>query len=247
MPIAGHLTIGQLRQLLNSTEREPSRRARLFEPFGGRRAEVVNRLTDAVLAFIVNEGAALRKAKVLDYGCGVMPYAEAFTLAGARLTGADIGDNQYAHVRIAAEGKLPLPDQSVDYVVSFQVLEHVPVPHNYLTEGHRVLKRGGKLFLTTHGLWPYHPTPNDYHRWTRAGLVCELERAGFHVQSVNHILNEYSAAVQCFVMSGDYRGAWKGCRTLVHFITHCVIRLLESWGRHEPQIPAVLCIQGVKL
>jgi len=233
--------------MLRTRELEPSRLARLFEPFGGRRAEVVNRLTDAVLAFIVNEGSALNDAEVLDYGCGIMPYAQAFTLAGARLTGADIGDNQYAQVRIAAEGNLPLPDHSVDYVVSFQVLEHVPLPHNYLKEGHRVLKPGGKLFLTTHGLWPYHPTPTDYQRWTRAGLVWELERTGFRVQSVSHILNEYSAAVQFFAMSGDYRGAWKRCRGLVHFTTHCVIRLLESWCRHEPQIPAVLCVQGVKL
>jgi len=236
-----------LRRLLTSEEVDPARRARLFEPFGGPRAEVVNCLTEAVLAFIVNEGAALKDAAVLDYGCGVMPYARAFTLAGARVLGADIGDNRSAQLRIASDSNLPLVDESVEYVVSFQVLEHVPVPSDYLAEAHRVLKLGGKLFLTTHGLWPYHPTPTDYHRWTRAGLVRELQQAGFEVQLASHILNEYSAAVQFFVMSGDYRGAWRGCRALVHFIAHCVIRLLESCAHHEPELPGVLCIQGVKL
>jgi len=131
--------------------------------------------------------------------------------------------------------------------VSFQVLEHVPVPHDYLKEATRVLKPGGRVFLTTHGPWPYHPTPTHYHRWTKAGLVFELERAGFQIQLVTHILNEYSAAIQHFVTSGYYRGTWRRSGKLVHFVAHCIIRLLESCCHHEPQMPAVLCMRAVKL
>ena len=236
-----------MRRLLSKEELNPERRERLFERFGGPRAAVVRGLTDAVLGFVVKEWESLRGARVLDYGCGVMPYHEAFSLAGAHVVGADIGENKYARVQIPDNGNLPVSSTSFEYVVSFQVLEHVPIPHNYLTEAHRVLKPGGKLFLTTHGVWPYHPTPGDYHRWTREGLVSEVERAGFHVEFINHILNEYSAALQSLVMSAEYHGTLKKFGSLMHPLTHLLILLLERYGRHQPQTPAVICIMGVKL
>lgn len=246
MPTAGHQAIGQLRQLLDKEEQDPKCRDRLFERFGGPRAVVVEGLTNAVLGFIVTEWESLQGARVLDYGCGVMPYRKAFKLAGAKIVGIDIGENRDAQIQIPDKGSLPLSSSSFEYVISVQVLEHVPIPHNYLTEAYRVLKPGGKLFLTTHGVWPYHPTPADYCRWTKAGLVCELERSSFQIESTSHILNEYSAALQTFVMGGDYRGTWKRFRSLVHILTHAVILLLERYGRHDPQIPAVICIVGVK-
>jgi SAM-dependent methyltransferase len=56
-------------------------------------------------------------------------------------------------IRYIAPGdaaSLPIPDQSVDYHVSYTVLEHVPVPalERILTEGNRVLKNDG-LFIHT--------------------------------------------------------------------------------------------------
>ena len=239
--------IGQLRHLLNRKELNPERRRRLFERFGGPRAAVVKGLTEAVLGFVVREWESLRGARVLDYGCGVMPYLEAFSLAGAQVVGADIGDNKYAQVQISDNGSLPVSGSSFEYVVSFQVLEHVPIPHNYLTEAYRVLKSGGRLFLSTHGVWPHHPSPGDYHRWTRDGLVSEVETAGFHVEFIDHILNDYSAALQSFVMSVEYRGTCKKFRSVMHLLTHLLVLLLERYGRHELQTPAVICIMGVKL
>jgi SAM-dependent methyltransferase len=246
MAIVGHPTTGQLHQLLTREELNPERRDRLFGRFGGPRAALVRGLTDAVLRFIVAEWESLHGSRVLDYGCGVMPYYKAFAFAGAEIIGADIGENKYAKIHIPDKGSLPLTNSSFEYVVSFQVLEHVPVPYDYLTEAYRLLKPGGKLFLTTHGVWPYHPTPGDYHRWTREGLAFEMERAGFDVQFTSHLLNDYSAAVQSFVMSGDYRGTWKKMRGLVHLVTHVIILLLERCERHDPQTPAVICILGVR-
>ncbi len=207
---------------------------------------MVKGLTNAVLKFVISEWDALRGARVLDYGCGIMPYSSAFALAAAELIGADIGPNKIAQIRISDEGSLPIVNDSFDYVMSFQVLEHVPIPHDYLTEAYRVLKPGGKLFLMTHGVWPYHPTPGDYHRWTKDGLIDQLGKAGFGVGHVDCILNEYSAALQLLVMSVDYRGAWRRCRKLAHLLTNLTIWLLENRRQHEPQIPAVLCVLGVK-
>lgn len=243
----GSPAIDQLRHRLHQEERDPARRARLFARFGGPRAAVVRGLTDSVLGMVVAEGTGLDGARVLDYGCGVMPYATAFSLAGAEVIGADIGNNPRATTRLSDHGDVPVGDGTFDVVTSFQVLEHVPDPQRYLLEAHRVLKPGGRIILTTHGLWPYHPTPTDYRRWTREGLEYELAQAGFEILSCSHALNEYAAALEFAVMTGEYRGTWGGARLFVHMVTHCAILGLEKVGRHEPQAPGVLCVRGRKM
>jgi len=176
-----------------------------------------------------------------------MPYYRILSSAGAYVIGADIGPNQKAHIQISDQGGLPIANESFDYVVSFQVLEHVATPHVYLIEANRILKPNGKLFLTTHGTWPYHPTPGDYHRWTKDGLIYEMKKAGFDICSIDSILNEYSAALQLFVMTGDYRRVWRRCRKLVHLVTNLIIWALEQRRGPSPQLPAILCVLGIKI
>ncbi|MBE50391.1 MAG: SAM-dependent methyltransferase [Flavobacteriales bacterium] len=42
-----------------------------------------------------------------------------------------------------------IPDNSVDYVVTFQVIEHIVDDKAFISEIYRVLKKGGRLILTT--------------------------------------------------------------------------------------------------
>ena len=55
---------------------------------------------------------------------------------------------------------------SFDAVLSTQVLEHVADPGALPAERFRVLRPGGRLLLSTHGIFVYHPDPDDYWRWT---------------------------------------------------------------------------------
>ena len=106
-----------------------------------------------------------------------MPYADLFTARGVTYRGADLGSAQ--DVEIRADGTLAAVDGSADLVVSFQVLEHVRDIDTYLREAKRVLRDDGLLLLSTHGTWLYHPHPEDHRRWTRQGLIAELELRGF--------------------------------------------------------------------
>jgi SAM-dependent methyltransferase len=125
-------------------------------------------------------------AVAIDFGCGTMPYRPLFEAAGCRYLGADIGGG--AEIAIDASGRMATDDASADLVVSFQVLEHVRDLDAYFAEARRVLKPDGRLILSTHGVWLYHPHPEDHRRWTREGLVAEIERHGFVVGDCRPVL-----------------------------------------------------------
>jgi len=136
--------------------------------------------------FIQDPALAVRGARMLDYGCGTRPYEPWFAVAGAQYRGADIDT---AHeVRIRQDGTLECADGEYDVVTSFQVLEHVWNLAAYLGEARRVLKPDGRLLLSTHGTWLYHPHPGDYRRWTAEGLQREVESHGFRLQRMEPVV-----------------------------------------------------------
>ena len=123
---------------------------------------------------------------LLDFGCGDQPYRQLVQAHGTTYIGADFGDA--AEVRISPEGIVAAPDASVDVVLSVQVLEHVRDLDLYFAEIDRVLKKDGTLLLSTHGTWLYHPHPEDHRRWTRTGLVHDIEARGFTVREIEAIV-----------------------------------------------------------
>lgn len=64
-------------------------------------------------------------------------------------------------------------------VLCSEVLEHVERPQRALSELLRVLQPGGFAVFTTLTAFPLHGYPQDYRRWTEAGLRVDLEDAGF--------------------------------------------------------------------
>lgn len=57
---------------------------------------------------------------------------------------------------------LPFADESFDYVVSFQVIEHIKHDREFVREVHRVLKKGGKFIVSTPNR-PMSLTRNPWH------------------------------------------------------------------------------------
>jgi len=131
------------------------------------------------LSRAIEEYAPGMSGRILDYGCGVKPYAPMFSRSES-YEGADFTTNRDAEWMFDDDGRLP-PDLSstFDAVVSFQVLEHVRDVSLYLRECERVLRGRGQLLLTTHGIWDYHPHPHDFSRWTMEGLKLLVEGQGF--------------------------------------------------------------------
>jgi SAM-dependent methyltransferase len=103
--------------------------------------------------------------RVLDVGCGDRPYAELFPGA----IGFDVPGNPHADLHGSLEA-IPVEDASFDVVLCLQVLEHVPDPGAAVRELRRVVRPGGRVLVSTHGVYPFHPNPDDLWRWTHQGL-----------------------------------------------------------------------------
>ena len=155
----------------------------------------VNRKLTAAIAELLTHVDLARGALALDYGCADRPYRSLLP-DGVQYVGADLPGNAAADVEIAEDGRLPLPDESFDLVLSTQVLEHVDDPDVYLKECERVLRAGGWFILSTHGMMYYHQDPEDYWRWTRAGLEKLIANHGFEVVTNRGVLGLAAAALQ---------------------------------------------------
>jgi len=138
-------------------------------------------------------------AVLVDLGCGKMPYRSLFEPHVGRYIGVDLpgspGADAFADT---ATSRSSLVEKSADFVISTQVLEHVPDPASYLREAHRLLADDGKLMLSTHGLWAYHPVPTDFWRWTSSGLKKQVEDAGFEIIEFEGQMGAAAAGVQLF-------------------------------------------------
>jgi SAM-dependent methyltransferase len=135
--------------------------------------------------------------RLLDYGCGEMPYKPLFGI-NVEYIGYDFVDNQKASKFLNLQNTTEEDNLSVDLVISSQVLEHVENTSVYLEEIHRVLKNEGLLLLSTHGYWMYHPTPQDLWRWTREGLNRILFDSSFEVLEIFCIGDLTTSGLQLF-------------------------------------------------
>jgi SAM-dependent methyltransferase len=113
---------------------------------------------------------------VLDVGCGVQPYYPLFAGIASEYDGNDIEPGPRIKYVSPIES-LDAPDGAYDLVLCTQVLEHVRYPQRALEQIARALAPGGYVFLTTHGVYPFHPHPTDYWRWTQQGFEALFEDA----------------------------------------------------------------------
>jgi len=124
--------------------------------------------------------------KCLDAGCGGGRYLVALSRLGAsEVKGIDIsaqavaaanqrlkerGLDRQAQARQASVLAIPFSDGYFDYVVSSGVIHHAPDPYKGFSELTRVLKPGGRIFLSVYGKGGLKWLANDIFRYT----ICKI-------------------------------------------------------------------------
>ena len=132
---------------------------------------------------------------VFDYGCGGAPYRDLFNRCRRYVT-ADVTPGPAVQRLLRQDASTDEADSSYDLVLSTQVLEHVRDSALYLRECHRILRYGGRLLLTTHGMFHEHGCPYDFRRWTARGLADAVVEAGFRIAESGKLTTELRALGQ---------------------------------------------------
>lgn len=134
------------------------------------------------LLFAYEQTTTYVQGAVLETGCGVGKGAELFAPHCTHYTAVDKNEElinhlqqQYPSFKFINQHIPPfkgLEDNSFDTVVTQQVIEHIEDDHLYLQEIQRVLKKGGKMILTTPNI-KLSITRNPWH--VREYTAQELE------------------------------------------------------------------------
>jgi SAM-dependent methyltransferase len=117
----------------------------------------------------------------LDIGSGENPpYLKYIkNINNIKYTKADGNKTNEPDFVIDCEREFQLDSESVNYVLLFNVLEHIYDYRLTLNEIHRILKQGGRLYLYVPYFIKIHGSPYDFHRYTHFALYKALKEAGF--------------------------------------------------------------------
>lgn len=121
----------------------------------------------SILAY--HEAAKLVQGDVLEIGTGsgygielIAPHAKKFVTIDKFMAEGDRALPDNVEFRQATVPPLPFESESFDYVISFQVIEHIKQDIEFVREIHRVLRPGGQVIITTPNA-PMSLTRNPWH------------------------------------------------------------------------------------
>lgn len=140
-----------------------------------------------------------------------------------------------AHPDVFADAAhLPFPAACFDGVFCLEVLEHVPEPAKVMQEIARVLKHGGRAWISMPFLYPLHDAPFDFQRYTVFGLRRAAEQAGLviqHLQPHGHALRT-AGLLGCLALAGavDAATGWRKWLLLLPTLLLIVGINLAAWG-----------------
>jgi SAM-dependent methyltransferase len=94
---------------------------------------------------------------------------------GARVVCVDLFPGKGVDLVADAHDMHMVPDNSVDFVTSISVLEHVRDPQRVVREIYRILKPGGVIYVSVPFVYNFHGDPDDFYRFSFRGvaILCE--------------------------------------------------------------------------
>ena len=172
--------------------------------------------------------ALARGLDTLDIACGEGYGSNLLALHAASVVGVDVSPDAVAHAARRYDRKglrflhgsaiaIPLPNASVDLVVSFETLEHLDDHDGMLAEIRRVLRRGGTLIMSSPDKRYYSDAPGYTNPYHVRELYCDefrtlIRRHFQHSHLMFQRIGHGSMIVPEHPASGfhEYRGGFTG-------------------------------------
>ena len=167
-----------------------------------------------------------RAGLILDVGCGNAWVANVFCKKGFKVVSLDLSHlnvkkalekiNHENHLGIVADAfSLPFTENSLDYVVASEVIEHVTDPVKFAEGLFRVIKPGGSLIITT----PY----KEKIVYTLCVHCNRMTPLHAHLHSFDKNKLQHLIADQNLY---DLRTFRFGNKVLIHLRTHVLLKYL---------------------
>ncbi|OGK52581.1 hypothetical protein A2966_03510 [Candidatus Roizmanbacteria bacterium RIFCSPLOWO2_01_FULL_41_22] len=132
--------------------------------------------------------------KVLDLGSRVVKnqehlgsYRQFFTNSKWKYTGADTEAGNNVD-EVIQSYNFPFEDETFDFVVSGQTVEHVEYPWQWFKELARVLKKGGLCCIIAPAVIHEHKYPIDTYRYYPDGMRALANWSGLSVIKVERVV-----------------------------------------------------------
>jgi SAM-dependent methyltransferase len=123
---------------------------------------------------------------VYDVGCGTSPYKQ-FLPPTCSYLGLDI-DRAGTSPDIIVSPNFPWPiqDDSCDFILCNEVIEHVEDLDFFLSQINRVLKKSGKIIITVPFSYNAHGLPYDFRRFSIQGISQILSK-DYHILELDGV------------------------------------------------------------
>lgn len=150
-------------------------------------------------SFIKFSASEVKSGRILDAGAGNKPYEKYFNHLSYEST-----DINGEHSFLGTLYTIPKQNESYEAIICTQVLEHIEYPKVALTEFHRVLKPGGKLFITVPQSYGIHGEPENYYNFTRYGMQSMFKNTGFDIVFIEPIGGVFNEVGKRFKIAPHY-------------------------------------------
>ena len=228
--------------------------ALVYDYFAGR--DSVTEHSDRRLREYVASHITKKHGVILDVGCGSAWVAQMFCSKRYEVVSLDISYKNTSealkrypsenHAAVVADVySLPFKDNSFDYIIASEIIEHVAAPDIFIMNLFRVLAPGGALLVTT----PFKekleyslcihcnkPTPHNAHLHSFDEVILESLYSGkdlesFHFETFN---NKILAFLRMHIILKHFPfKIWKIIDRLMNYIYNAPLRILVKWGKKK--------------
>lgn len=204
---------------------------------------------------MVRAHVPLGGARILDIGCGVGLYLQAFARFSPHVFGSEIESDRAAQssrviprVAIAPAEALPFADDSFDVAFLHEMIEHVRDDRQTIREAYRVTHRGGHIVIfAPNRLYPFETHGifwRDRYIFGNIPLVNYLpnplrNRLAYHVRAytgrgIRRLFDGLNVAFVAFTqiypgfdnLEARFGGAGKILRTAIYWVEHTPLKIL---------------------